>query len=103
MAQRTSFESSLMRPFLLQAEEIKTVPACAGDAVSNRAQRGIMLALVLKATCQNGNSKDLPLIDTLEHRISRRQPWIPVRRFPVTLDLAPEAARRSQSQIKIIR
>ena len=61
-----------------------------------------MLALVLKATCQNGNSKDLPLIDTLEHRISRRQPWIPVRRFPVTLDLAPEAATRSQSHIEII-
>src|SRR5207248_4619717 len=71
-------------------------------AVSNRAQRGIMLALVLKATCQNGNSDDLPLIDALEDRISRWQSRIAVRRVFIALDLVPEAATRSQSEIKIV-
>src|SRR5689334_23022395 len=102
MAQRTSCERSLMFPFLLQTEEVKTIPTGACDAVSDRAQRGIMLALVLKAACQNGHSEDVPLIDTLDGRTSGRQSWIPVCRLPIALDLAPEAARRTQSQIKIV-
>ena len=81
---------------------MKPVPPCAGDAVSDRAERGIMLALVLKAACQNGDSEDLPLIDPLDDRTSRWQPRILVRRVFIALDLVPEAARRSQSQIEII-
>ena len=81
---------------------MKPVPPCAGDAVSDRAQRRIMPALVLKTPCQNGDSEALPLIRALEDRTTGRQSRIPIWNFPIALDLAPEASRRSQSHIEII-
>jgi hypothetical protein len=91
-----------MLPFLLQAEEMKTVPTGARRAMRNRAERGIMLALVLKAACQNGNSEDLPLIESLKHGISGWQSRIAILRFSIALDLAPEAVRCAQSQIETV-
>ena len=67
-----------------------------------RAERTVMLALKMKAGWQNGHSQDLPLIDSLEHGTRGWQPRIPVGRISIALDLAPEAARRSQSQIEIV-
>src|SRR4051812_2217998 len=99
MAQRTTRSGSLMLPLLLEAEEMKAVPTRACYAMSNRAERGIRLAVILKAVRQDGHPEDLPLVDALENCTGRRQSGIPVRRFTTTLDLAPEAARRSQSQI----
>ena len=61
-------------PFLLEAEEMKTVPTRARDTLSNGAERGIIFALTLKAACQNGDSEALPLIRALEDRTSGRQP-----------------------------
>jgi hypothetical protein len=81
---------------------MKAVPTRACHAMSNRAERGIRLAVVLKAVCQDCYPNDLPLVDALENCTGGRQSGIPVRRFTMTLDLAPEAARRSQSQIRIV-
>src|SRR6266513_2452616 len=92
-----------MLPLLLETEEMKAVPTRACHPMSNRAQRGIMLAAVLKATRQDCHVQDLPLVDTLERRIGGRQSPIPSRSITIALDLATEAARRSQSQIRIVR
>ena len=79
---------------------MKTVPPCACHAVSNRAERGIMLALVLKAASQDCHSKDLALIDTLEDRTSRRQSRIAIWNFSMALDLAPEYPKVSATAQK---
>ena len=81
---------------------MKSVPTRTCDAMSNRAERGITLAVVLKAVREDCHSEDLPLVDALEDRTCWRQSRIPIRRFTIALDLAPKAARRSQSQIGII-
>ena len=81
---------------------MKAVPTRAGNAMSNRAERGIVLAAVFKAVREDCDSEDLPLVDALERRTCWRQSRIPIRRFTIALDLAPKAPRRSQSQIGII-
>jgi hypothetical protein len=61
-----------------------------------------MLAVVFKAVREDGHSEDLPLVGALERRTGGRQSRIPIPRFTIALDLAPKAARRSQSQIGIV-
>src|SRR5260370_11757964 len=92
-----------MFPFLLEPKEMKPVPTRACHAMSNRAERGIVLAAVFKAVREDGHSEDLPLVGALERRTGGRQSGIPIRRITITLDLTPEAARRTQPQIRIVR
>src|ERR1700719_1791064 len=103
MAQRTIRSSSLMFPFLLEAEEVKAVPTRACHAMCNRAERGILFTVVFKAVREDRHSEDLPAVGALERRPGGRQSEIPIRRFAIALDLAPEALRRSQAQIGIVR
>ena len=73
---------------------MKAIPTRARHAISNRAERGVMLTLMFKAGCQNCHSNHQPLIDTLEDRTGGWQARIPVRRVSFTLNFAPEATRR---------
>ena len=75
----------------------------AAAVARGEAERGIVLAVVLKAVRQYRDSEDLALVDALDDRTGSRQSGIPIRRFAIALDLAPKALRRSQAQIGIVR
>src|SRR5260370_36707901 len=91
-----------MSPLRLEGEEMKAVPKRARHPMSNRAERRIVLDVVFKAVREDRHSDSLPSVKAFEYRTGGRQSRIPIRTITLTLHLAPEAARRSQSQISIV-